>query len=59
MKPKRKFKNPKQKLTEVEVREIKKALKIGQTQKELAAFYGVSINTISMINIGTTWSHVK
>jgi hypothetical protein len=47
------------KLTDEKVLEIKIKLKDGASQKELANEYGVGQATISNINTGYTWSHVK
>lgn len=47
------------KLTESDVREIKKRLASGEKQKDIAEEFGVFKSTISKINIGETWSWVK
>ena len=47
------------KLTEIQVREIKRFLKEGLTQKEIAKRYDVTQRTISAIAIGLTWKHVR
>jgi hypothetical protein len=46
---------PKRKLSEADVREIKKLLAAGIPQKNIAAQYGVARNTISSIKIGASW----
>jgi hypothetical protein len=46
------------KLTEQEVMEIKRRLQNGESQRAIAADYGVTGPTISRINTGSKWSHV-
>lgn len=47
------------KLTEKEVREIKKMLKDGNhTQKQIGELFNVATTTINAINTGATWKHV-
>lgn len=47
------------KLTEEEVKEIKKLLKTGDyTQKQIGDMFNVRNTTINAINTGTTWKHV-
>lgn len=43
------------KLTELEALEIKRRLREGQTQRAIAADYGVSQTHISHINLGKSW----
>ena len=50
--------SPLAKLTEKEVRCIKNLLKAGAQQNLIAKQFGVSVPTISKINVGTSWSHV-
>ena len=55
--------NPKAKLDEPRVREIKRrmaagAADIGEQNEELAAEFGVSASSIIKIRYGSTWSHV-
>jgi|AntAceMinimDraft_17_1070374.scaffolds.fasta_scaffold31345_6 hypothetical protein len=47
------------KLTNQDVREILCLLKAHYTQKEIAIWYGVVRQTISMINIGMSWGWLK
>jgi hypothetical protein len=51
--------NPKAKLTEAKVAEIKWLLADGARNKDLAASYGVSLNTIHRIKSGESWAHVQ
>ncbi len=47
------------KLSEKEVKEIKILLKEDKlTQRKIAELYNVHFNTISMIKLGITWSHI-
>lgn len=50
--------NPNVKLTEDQVRFIKRQLKNGQTQKSLAVQFNVYQSAISKIKNGVTWSHI-
>lgn len=53
-------KNPKAILTELDVIEIKRLLEAGEiTQTELGKMYNVGGFTISSINIGRIWRHIK
>lgn len=45
-------------LTEQQVRAIRARLADGETQRSLAAAYGVSQTTIGSIGLGNTWRHV-
>lgn len=47
------------KLTEDRVRDIKRALKRGETYRTIAARFGVSIGAIYRIKTGASWSHVR
>lgn len=47
------------KLTDGKVREIKRRLASGETQKTIAQEFGVSRHTISDINCSATWLHVQ
>lgn len=49
--------NPASKLTSSSVTEIRQALGRGETQKKIAARYGVSQSVISNIALGKSWSH--
>ena len=51
--------NPSVKLTDEMVIEIKQLLESGKKQAELAAKYGVTISTISSINLKTSWRHIE
>jgi hypothetical protein len=51
--------NPRAKLTEDDVREIRRLSKNGKMLRELAVAYSVSIPTIAAIRSGRNWSHVK
>jgi hypothetical protein len=51
--------NPKAKLTEAKVAEIKGLLARGVPGKELAARFGVGANTISRIKTGESWGYVQ
>jgi group I intron endonuclease len=50
--------NPKSKLNERDVVEIKQLLKSGIRQKEIANAYGVTISVISKIKSGEIWKHI-
>ena len=50
--------NPKAKLTEVDVREIKLLLAAGARNKDLAEQFGVHPNSISKIKRGEVWPHI-
>lgn len=52
-------KNGRSKLTEEDVREIKKRLAAGDGVRHLARVYGVTHAVISAINRGLTWNHVS
>lgn len=47
------------KLSEDDVKEIKRLLKTSMTQTEISDLYGVKQNTISGIKTGKFWKHVK
>lgn len=51
-------KNPSAKLTSEQVAEIKKRLASGDLCKAIAADFGVSRPTVSLIKSGATWGHV-
>ncbi len=51
--------HPNSKLLEKNVVEIKELLKEKVTQKKIAEIYGVSLSTISRINTGENWKHIK
>lgn len=51
--------SPAAKLNDKSVSEIKKALRNGALQRDLAKEYGVAKGTISFIANGITWSHVE
>ena len=51
-------KNPNAKLTEADVRAIRRRKEAGATHMELAEEYGVTKTTISMIHNRKLWSHV-
>lgn len=51
-------KNPAAKLTEAQVREIKRRRKAGETNGALAAEFGVSYHTVSGIARGVIWAHI-
>jgi hypothetical protein len=53
-------KNGRAKLNEAKVLIIKmwKNIRPYATQKEIAEFFGVSVDTISLILLGKSWSHV-
>lgn len=46
------------KLEEADVLEIKELLKTSLTQKEISKIYGVTHQSISLINLGKTWRHL-
>lgn len=52
-------KNPRAKLTEDRVREIRQRIAAGELQIEVAASFGVSVATINKIVHRQTWRHVK
>jgi hypothetical protein len=47
------------KLTEGDVRQIRKRLESGQRPKDIANDFDVKPNAISQIKCGLTWRHVK
>ncbi|MCU5173709.1 HNH endonuclease [Bacillus tropicus] len=47
------------KLTDNEVREIKSLLDKGLMKKDIAAKFNIDPSTISRINSGTRWAHIK
>lgn len=47
------------KLTEDDVRDIRQMLEAGKSKTEIAAKYSVQRSTVSKIESGQTWSHVK
>lgn len=47
------------KLTEAGVEDIKKLIKVGCTNKQIADLFNVHPGTINCIRIGRNWSHVK
>jgi DNA-binding CsgD family transcriptional regulator len=49
---------PKGKLTEEQVREIKRLLAQGETLAAIAARYDIGFGTVSKIKLGTRWAHV-
>lgn len=51
--------NPNAKLTEKEVREIRRLRKQGITLKEVAAKFGVTFGLVSAIARGRAWKHVR
>jgi hypothetical protein len=53
------IKNGMAKLTVENVLEIKEQLRAGVFQKTIAAQYGVTQSSISLIQRGVTWSHIK
>ena len=52
-------KHPNAKLTERDVRKIKKMRSKKVTQRECAEHFDVSISVIQAIEYGITWRHVK
>lgn len=46
------------KLTQIDVREIRERLKIGETQEKIAKDYGVNQTCISSIKRKVTWKHI-
>lgn len=50
--------NPMSKLNEMQVREIKKMLRIGVKQKEIALKFKVGRGAIEHIACGSTWRHI-
>lgn len=51
--------NPKAKLKEADVLSIKSLCKKGVDQSEIANTFGVNRRTVSAINCGVNWSHLK
>ena len=51
--------NPTSILTELQVKDIINKLSQGMSQKRIANIYGVHRTTISKINTGKYWSHLK
>lgn len=52
-------KHPLAKLTEEDVREIKLLIARGISQREIGKMFGVRQNTISRVNSGVRWGHMK
>ena len=50
--------NPQAKLTEDDVRDIKRRLRAGQMQTDIAAQYGVWQSAIQKISSGESWRHI-
>ena len=50
--------NPKAKLTEADIREIRSLLAAGKRQKSIANTFGVANSTICFIKQGKIWAHV-
>ena len=46
------------KLTETDVREIRRLLAVGRSQESIGRQFGVSQSVVSDVNVGRTWSHV-
>lgn len=53
------IRNGRAKLTEADVREIRKRLRLGERQVSLAKEFGVSQVKISQIKLGKSWDHVS
>lgn len=51
--------NPRSKLTDAKVREIREALTKGMDVKKLSLIYNVGMVTIYKIKSGERWGHVK
>ena len=51
--------NPQAKLTEDHVRDIRRALDRGETQRDLADQYGICRQTVSKIKLRTKWSSLE
>lgn len=51
--------NPSAKLTDKNVRDIRRMLSEGKTQTSIAKMFGMSQSTISLIALGKHWSSVK
>ncbi len=47
------------KLNEDDVKNIKKMIRKGLSNKKIKTFYDIDVSTISSIKIGRTWSHVN
>jgi hypothetical protein len=52
-------KNPQARLREEDVRQIRAAIRGGETNAVIAARYGVDGSAISSIRLGKTWRHVE
>src|SRR5258708_37957730 len=46
-------------LTEIQVREIKRLLALGVSQRKIAKLFGISQTNVGHINRGETWAHVS
>lgn len=51
--------HPRAKLNEDKVRLIKSALAAGEKGVDIARRFGCSVHTVSLINAGKQWRHVK
>ena len=51
--------SPSAKLDNERVRQIKRRLNAGESQRKIAEFYGVAQGTVNFIARGVTWSHVE
>ena len=47
------------KLTEADVREIRRRLALGETHRKIASYFGVDHKTVGYISRGKTWKHLK
>ena len=52
-------KNPKSKLTEIKVKEIREKLRSGRSIRSIGREFGVVYSTIYDIKAGKSWSHVQ
>jgi DNA invertase Pin-like site-specific DNA recombinase len=50
--------NGQAKLTEAQVREIRRLYESGRTTKEIAGMYDITFTNVSMITTRATWKHV-
>ena len=47
------------KLTEDQVRDIRRRIRGGESNPDIAKIYGVARNTVSQIRTGASWSHIE
>lgn len=51
--------NPKSKMTDEQVREVKRRISLGENNTQIAGSLSVHHSTISQIRVGKTWKHIR